>query len=189
MKIRVKQLGERTATAGLHMGGGLKRRKLEPGEVIDIPDDFKNPEDARPLVDILLDTGMVEITRDQATRPLEYSNSRDAKLCSPTFRPRGPDEERERDAALARSQKALAEQKTVKVHARQAGKTAKTARKPSRKAVSTARKPSHETPDTAAEIPGVPPATSKPPPDKLNPRAARRAARSKVLTDEQKVPA
>lgn len=85
MRVRIRQLEERVATAGLHFGLGPKARKLEPGEVVDIPEG--------ELFDQLWETGKLELTRDPVTRPLEYDNEREAKLCSPTFTPRGPDEE------------------------------------------------------------------------------------------------
>jgi len=93
--IRIKQLGDKTATAGVHFGGALERRKLEPGEIVAIPD----KESA--LLDALLDGGLVEITRDKPTRPLAYASVREARLCSPSFKPHDPSEEAERDRAVA----------------------------------------------------------------------------------------
>lgn len=86
------------------MGGGPERRKLEPFEVVEIPEDFELPGGVN-LLDGLWATGKVELTMDQVTRPLDYDSEREAKLCSPTFKARGPDEEREQQTAL----KAVAE--------------------------------------------------------------------------------
>ena len=93
-RIKIKQLDERVATSGLHMGGGPERRKLEPGEVIDIPDDLRIP-DGRSLLDVLWKTGKVDLTRDPVTRPLDYANYREGLLCSPNFKPRDNSEENE----------------------------------------------------------------------------------------------
>ena len=98
-RIQVKTLGERVATAGIHLGGGPERRKLEPFEVVEIDENFTLP-DGTNLLDALWDTGKIELTMDPATRPLDYQSAREAKVCSPTFHARGLDEERERDKAL-----------------------------------------------------------------------------------------
>jgi hypothetical protein len=90
-RIKIKQMEERVSTQGLHMGGDNKRRKLEPGEVIDISEDFLLP-DGRALLDVLWSTNKCEMTLDPVTRPLDYKNYREAKLCSPTFKPRGTSE-------------------------------------------------------------------------------------------------
>lgn len=86
-RIKIKQLDDRVATSGLHLGGGLERRKLQPGEIVEIPEG--------ELFDTLWETGKVELTMDEVTRPLDYANYREAVLNSPTFRSRGPDEDRE----------------------------------------------------------------------------------------------
>ena len=98
-RIQIKTLDERVATAGLHMGGDFRRRKLQPFEVVDIPEDEALP-DGTNLLDGLWNTGKIELTMDQPTRPLDYETPREAKLCSPTFKPRGPDEEVEQQRAL-----------------------------------------------------------------------------------------
>lgn len=104
-KVRIRQLDERVATAGLHFGLGPKARKLEPGEVVDIPEG--------EMFDEMWNTGKLELTRDPVTRPLEYENERLARLCSPTFTPRGPDEEIEQQRALDRVAEALSETEVV----------------------------------------------------------------------------
>jgi len=86
-RVKIKQLDERVATNGLHMGGDASRRKLEPGEVVDISEDFLLP-DGRALLEVLWQTGKLEMTLDKTTRPLDYTSYREAKLCSPTFKPR-----------------------------------------------------------------------------------------------------
>jgi hypothetical protein len=101
-RIKVRQLHDTTATAGVHFGHGAPaRRKLEPGEVLDLPEG--------ELFEVIWKTGCVELTRDPITRPLEYANGREARLCSPSFTPRGPDEEIERDAALDKVSAQLAQ--------------------------------------------------------------------------------
>jgi hypothetical protein len=85
------------------MGGGKERRKLEPGEVVKVPDD-ESMVDGDNLMQALWDGGMIDILPDTAvpTRPLDYEDRREAKLCSPTYKPNGPDEVIARDKALAR---------------------------------------------------------------------------------------
>lgn len=94
MRVRIRQLEERVATQGLHLGLGPCARKIEPGEVVEIPEG--------DLFETLWETGKLELTRDPVTRPLEYENEREAKLCSPSFTPRGPDEEITQQRALDR---------------------------------------------------------------------------------------
>jgi hypothetical protein len=84
------------------MGGGPERRKLQPGEIIDIPEEFEaGMYDGMGLFDAMWSTGKVEMTPDAATRPIDYLDPREAKLNSPTFKPRGPDEELQVDKARA----------------------------------------------------------------------------------------
>lgn len=91
--VKIRQLGEHVSTIGLHMGGGPERRKLEPGEVVSIPEDFFEKDDV--LLDALMASGHLELTADEVTRPLDYADYREARLCSPTFKSRGPDESEE----------------------------------------------------------------------------------------------
>jgi len=99
-RVKIKQLGTVVTTVGLHFGGGAERRKLEPGEVVEIDDNLAFP-DGTNVLDGVLAGDRAELTRDVATRPLDYVDAREAKLCSPTFRPRGPDEEIEMQRARA----------------------------------------------------------------------------------------
>lgn len=96
-RVKIKQLEERVATNGLHMGGGPERRKLQPGEVVDIPEELL--ENGKPLLDLLWQTNKLEMTLDAATRPLDYLDYREAALCAPTFKPRDPSEATEMEAA------------------------------------------------------------------------------------------
>ena len=109
MRVRIRQLEERIATTGLHFGMGPKARKLEPGEVVDIPEG--------DLFDQLWETGKLELVRDPVTRPLVYESEREAKLCSPTFKPRGPDEieaqEKAQAAVAARLNEVASEAETA----------------------------------------------------------------------------
>ncbi len=104
-RVKIKQLEERVATAGMHLGGGAERRKLEPGEVIDIPEDMMLP-DGTTLFDTIWETGKLELTMDPATRPIDYENYREGVLCSPRFKPRDASEELEmkkvRDKVMSR---------------------------------------------------------------------------------------
>lgn len=106
-RIKIKQLNERVATMGLHMGGDARRRKLQPGEVVEIPDDMV--EDGEVLIDVLFATNTIDLTRDAPTRPLDYASIAEAKLCSPTFKPNDPSEERESAKARERVAARLAE--------------------------------------------------------------------------------
>lgn len=101
--IRIRQLDERVATSGLFMGGGKERRKLEPGEIVEVPDD-ENMADGDNLMQALWDTGAIDILPESAvpTRPLDYVNRIEAKLCSPTYKPKGPDEIAAQEKALAK---------------------------------------------------------------------------------------
>jgi hypothetical protein len=101
--IRIRQLDERVATSGLFMGGGKERRKLEPGEIVEVPDD-EVMLDGDNLMQALWAGGMIDILPETAipTRPLDYLDRREAKLCSPTYKPNGPDELATQDKALAK---------------------------------------------------------------------------------------
>ena len=119
-KIRIKQLNERVATTGLHMGDaeeeGMHRRKLEPGEVVDIPEHIvivsNRLDEPMPLIDMLYDTGLVDILpdREPVTRPLDYLNYREATLCAPSFNPLSASEESEQQTAMDRVAQRLAKQ-------------------------------------------------------------------------------
>lgn len=100
-RVKIKQLDDRVATAGMHMGGPIERRKLHPGEVVEIPEGN--------LLDALWQTGKLEMTLDPANRPLEFENAREAQLTSPTFKSRGPDEDRQIAEAHAAVAARLAE--------------------------------------------------------------------------------
>lgn len=93
-RVKIKQLDERVATQGIHLGGGPERRKLEPGEVIEIPDDLLLP-DGTSLFDTVWATGKLELTLDPVTRPVDYGNYREGRLCAPGFKPRDATEKLE----------------------------------------------------------------------------------------------
>ena len=59
MRLRIRQLDEKVATQGLHFGLGPNARKLEPGEVVDIPEG--------ELFEDMWETGKLELTRDPVT--------------------------------------------------------------------------------------------------------------------------
>jgi len=110
-RVMIKTMDDKIATAGLHMGNDPRReqelvdgkgewintrRKLEPGEVMEIPDDLTiviNGQEVS-LFDALWSTGALELTKLPVTRPLDYRTSREAKLCSPSFRSKGPDDDK-----------------------------------------------------------------------------------------------
>ena len=100
--IRIRQLDERVATSGLFMGGGKERRKLQPGEIVEVLDDETLP-DGQNLMQALWDGGMIDILPETAlpTRPLDYKNRKEAQLCSPTYKPIGPDKLAECNEARA----------------------------------------------------------------------------------------
>lgn len=101
-RIKIKQLDLRTATAGISLGGDRRRRKLQPGEVVDIPDSMMADNGKEGLLDTLYATNKIELTPESITRPLEFETEREAQLTAPTFKPRGPDEAKERDEAISR---------------------------------------------------------------------------------------
>lgn len=85
--VKIKQLEERIATSGVHLGGPPERRKLFPGEVLDIPEDFEaGMYGGKSLFAALWDTGKLEMTPEPATRPLEYASEREAQITAPTFK-------------------------------------------------------------------------------------------------------
>lgn len=104
-RVKIKQLEDRIATAGLHFGGPRERRKLHPGEVVEIPEG--------ELFDIMWATGKLEMTPDPATRPLDYATPREAQITAPTYKSRGPDEDAEIEAALDAVAARLAEESDV----------------------------------------------------------------------------
>lgn len=154
--IKIKQLDERVATDGLHMGGGDNRRKLQPGEVVDISEDFEMNVHApdKSLLDVLWETGKLEMTIDKPTRPIDFINYREAQLTSPTFKSRGPDETLQVDQAWAAVHARMAKQSDVPA---EAGSPANDAQP--------------ELADDNAEI-----AAAELPPPVTNRRAERRAA-------------
>ena len=79
-RIKIKQLDDRVATSGVHFGGPVERRKLHPGEVVEMPEG--------DLLTGIMATGRVEMTLDPANRPLDFASEREAKITAPTFRPR-----------------------------------------------------------------------------------------------------
>jgi len=150
-RLKIKQLEDKIATAGLFMGGGPVRRKLQPGEVIDVPEDFESGMyDGKGLLDAMWGTGKVEMTLDAVTRPIDFDTEREAKLTSPTFKSRGPDEDIEIDKAR------------VAVAAR----LAETSDTPLKSGSPVDDKQPEPSDDPPAAL-GIPP---------VNPRAARRAA-------------
>lgn len=112
--IRIKQLHERVATSGLFMGGTNARRKLEPGEIVEIKED--EMVEGENLFDMIWNTGMVDLVPDSqgpATRPLDYKDYREAKLCSPNFKPVSATEEREMLAARERVQQRMFQEQSA----------------------------------------------------------------------------
>lgn len=101
-KIKIKQLDERISTSGVHFGKGPERRKLCPGEVVDIPEDFEAGQyNGKSLFQAIYDTGKVEITTADVTRPLDYASAVEARLSSPNFKPANPAEAREAEKVRA----------------------------------------------------------------------------------------
>jgi hypothetical protein len=95
-RVRIKQLGDVVATSGLHFNMGPETRKLEPGEVVELPDDVYRKVKTSKAAHAL------EITDDPVTRPFTFASVDEAKFTSPTFRPRSVDDvEGQRDALAA----------------------------------------------------------------------------------------
>ena len=120
-KIRIMQLNERVATMGLHMGEAQDpafRRKLEPGEVVNVDPDImienSRLDDPVSLFDMLWETGLVDVLPDSVpvTRPLDYLNYREGTLCSPSFNANSPTDQTEQQQATARVVKRLALEET-----------------------------------------------------------------------------
>lgn len=99
--IRIKQLDEKISTSGMHFGMGNATRKLEPGEVVDLP--------KGELFDLIWATGKVDLTADPITRPLTYTDYVEATLCSPSYRVRGDDDRKQCEKARAAVAARLAE--------------------------------------------------------------------------------
>ena len=105
-RIKIKQMDDRVATQGVHFGGKATRRKLEPGEVVDLPEG--------ELFDGIWATGRVELTMDDITRPLDYETVAEAKFCSPSYKPNDPSDERDSQLAREAVAKRLAETQAVR---------------------------------------------------------------------------
>lgn len=88
-RIKIKQMDERVASSGVHMGGKVERRKLYPGEVVNLPEDFEagKYDHGQSLFELLFATGKIEITNEPVTRPLEYASEKEALMTAPTYRP------------------------------------------------------------------------------------------------------
>ena len=189
--IKIKQMDDRIATAGIHLGGTAARRKIEPGEVLAFAEDD-------PLFIALNDLKLTELTMEPATRPLDYPNYRIARLCSPTFRSRGPDEDIEVDKANALVADLMASGEPIQVDA---DPFTGTAENPSTSLDSgpvnretmplapPAPGPVDTAPadDTAPSAKPESPAALEPAPETeapANPRAARRAAAEAVASEE-----
>ncbi len=82
--IKIQQMGLAVSTSGVHMGGGVERRKLEPGEVLFLPEG--------DLFNTLWGTGKLELTMDLPNRPLDYASHEEARYCSPTFKPQSEED-------------------------------------------------------------------------------------------------
>lgn len=89
---------------------GPFRRKLEPGEIVEVPDDLLT-DDGQNLMDVLWKTGAIDLVPDNVapTRPLDYANRREAQYCSPNYRNTGPDDERQMNEVRAKVQARLFE--------------------------------------------------------------------------------
>ena len=106
--IRIKQMGDKVACGGLHMGSKPEIRKLEVGEVVDIDNILRAPNTKKKsLVDFLLETGKVELTTKAPTRPFAYLSYREGQLCSPSFKPRDDAEKEEQAVALSEVRRRL----------------------------------------------------------------------------------
>lgn len=114
--LKIKQLDHRIGCAGIHLGGDVRRRKLEPGEIVEIPDDLMANAQEK-MFDVLYRTGRVEITMDAPNRPLDFLSEREATLTSSNFKSRGPHEDLEREQALAAVSARMAESNSVSVQA------------------------------------------------------------------------
>ena len=104
VNVKIKQLEERVATKGFFFGdapAGKIRRKLEPGEVVELDMDDE-------LTKQVLASGKVDVTLDPPTRPLDFDNENDAKYSSPSYRPRDNDDERDMLEARDRIAESLA---------------------------------------------------------------------------------
>lgn len=100
INIRIKQFDDKIATSGVFMGGDKCRRKLEPGEIVQIPTALED-SDGNNIVDAVMATERVEITRDKPTRPLDYADEHEARYCSPNYRWRDPSDRLAMDKARA----------------------------------------------------------------------------------------
>lgn len=102
--VRLKQMGGRSLTGSVFMGGDRRRRPLYAEEVVFIDEKFEMGMYAhgrKSLLETLLDGGKVELTHLPVTRPLDFPSERIARLTSPLFRPRGENDIRDRTEAEA----------------------------------------------------------------------------------------
>lgn len=162
-RVKIKQLDTRISTSGIHMGGGPERRKLHPGEIVDIPEDFEaGQHGGKSLFEALWATGKLELALEPATRPLDFADEREAQVTSPTFKTRGPHEELE------------VEQAWDAIESRMASKSAQPV----------ADSPADEVPDTTVDS-----APDVDPPDGAKNRRAQRRAALRAAKHEQEVTA
>lgn len=75
MNLKIRELAGRVASKGVTFSQDPKHRKLEPGEIMECPDDI----DWSPV------RHLVEETSEPATRPFIFANESEAKYTSPSF--------------------------------------------------------------------------------------------------------
>lgn len=109
MNVRIRQMGKKAATAGYHFDStNDAARKLEPGEVVHVPEDSKY----RAIFEKMLDRmdSPLEITRMPATRPLVFDKAREARLSSPSRKLIHKTDIQEREEVLGKYRRRFAEQ-------------------------------------------------------------------------------
>ena len=146
--IRIKQLEERIASSGVFMGrppnykeNGKHRRKLEPGEIVDLPYDLEDVSGER-ILQILFESGKIDVLPPGSavpTRPLDYENAREAKLCSPTFKPLDEAETREMEKVRVKVDERLQKELSKSQPKADSPDSGKPAKKTSRKKSSSRR--------------------------------------------------
>lgn len=113
--VKIMQIDDRSACSGVHLGGGRTRRKIVPGEVVPIPhkEKLKTRAGERVLLDALMETGKLTITREPPTRPFEFMDEREAQITAPTYKPQGDEEVAEVKIANERIRQTLLQQFAV----------------------------------------------------------------------------
>ena len=109
MLLKIRELAGRRATDGMAMSSDPLVRKLEPGEVVDVPENIKIDMDGEEFLlhEAMYATEKVEIAPGQPTRPFKFKNKNESRMTSPAFYPKNPAERKQMEKIRARIKEEL----------------------------------------------------------------------------------